>query len=121
MEVDSLPNGSKQSALGLIKSIEVSAAEQMSLILGAGEILSRIDDNKIKKGLLTRNCRDTVTMFNENILIAKNLIPFSVAVSRCDMDNLKECKPHPKGILTIWYDYIRDWYCIYADLQLRIL
>ena len=92
----------KQQAIELIRQIEIDAARQMTPIDGLFSIINSIDTKGMKRGLLTRNCKETVDLFNKLVLQSQGIAPFSVAISRDEMDSLPECKPHPAGIRMIW-------------------
>ena len=76
-----------QKAHQILHAIEIKAAEKGSLITGAETTLKNLRRNKIKVGIITRNCEDAVRK------VFPNINDFcDVFVSR---DSVKKVKPHP--------------------------
>ena len=104
LDVDGIEDAeNKQQAIDMIRKIEIDAARHMTPIEGLFSIIQLLDQQGIKRALLTRNCKETVQLFNDLVLEPRGITPFHVAVSRDDMENLRKCKPDPAGIKMIWY------------------
>ena len=79
----------REEKLELLKKFEVESALKCKLMPYADYILDKLDELGIKKGIVTRNCRESV-----NVIIKRFNLKFDFIITREDT----EPKPSPKPI-----------------------
>jgi HAD superfamily hydrolase (TIGR01509 family) len=79
----------KREKLEILKRFEIESALRSNLMPYAREIIEKLDELGLKKGIVTRNCRESV-----NIILKRFDLKFDFVITREDA----EPKPSPKPI-----------------------
>ncbi|GLT99280.1 hypothetical protein SLE2022_167260 [Rubroshorea leprosula] len=82
----------KQKAYQIIADFERQGLERLQIMPGAAELCGFLDSKKIRRGLITRNVKESVDLFHERFGVT-----FSPALSR----EFRPCKPDPAPLLHI--------------------
>jgi|Deesub1362A_J573_1020465.scaffolds.fasta_scaffold00291_23 HAD superfamily hydrolase (TIGR01549 family) len=73
----SSPEHEREKKLEILKKYELASAFESVLMPGAKEFVSHLEENNLKKGVITRNCLDSV-----NIITRKHLLNFDYIITR---------------------------------------
>lgn len=92
-EISSWSSEKQVQAFAIITEIEKDAHEKLQIMPGAKEISSFLDARRIRRGLITRNVRESVEFFHSQFGLAE----FSPALSR----EFTPYKPSPAPLLHI--------------------
>ncbi|KAL9226041.1 hypothetical protein vseg_001896 [Gypsophila vaccaria] len=82
----------QQKAYEIIADFERQGNDRLQIMPGAAELCSFLDSKNIRRGLITRNVKDSVDVFHQ-----KFGMTFSPALSR----EFRPCKPDPAPLLHI--------------------
>jgi len=96
----------QKESFKILEQFEIKAARKTKLIDGVNDVLSLIERNGLKKGIVTRNCRKSV-----DIITQKFNLNFDFVITREDAEPkpspepinlaLKITKSHPKESVTV--------------------
>jgi len=73
----SCPESDRKRKLGILKKYEVVSASESTLMPGVKDFIEFLEKNGVKKGVVTRNCVDSV-----NIITKKHLLNFDYVITR---------------------------------------
>lgn len=76
-----------QRALGIVREIELEAAEEAALLPGIEEAFENLKKNGLKIGIITRNCSEAV-----KLILDRTDLVYDVLLTR---DEVNKVKPHP--------------------------
>ncbi|KAK9725580.1 hypothetical protein RND81_05G154600 [Saponaria officinalis] len=82
----------QQKAYQIIADFERQGIDRLQVMPGAAELCGFLDSKKIRRGLITRNIKDSVDVFHQRFGMT-----FSPALSR----EFRPCKPDPAPLLHI--------------------
>lgn len=115
-ELAKIPEDSeKQKSYDILNTHEAMGAEKSVLFDGVKEFLEMLDQNSLKRGILTRNSRPVA-----QTIFKKFQLSFQSVVTR---EDVSLHKPHPEGLFTICQQWdISPSEAIYVgDSQMDIL
>jgi len=73
----SCPEPERERKFGILKRYEVLSAQKSTLMPGARDFMDLLEKNGAKKGVVTRNCADSV-----DIIVRKHLLSFDYIITR---------------------------------------
>lgn len=96
----------QKESFEILEQFEVEAAKKTRLVDGVSDVFKLIEQNRLKKGIVTRNCRKSV-----EIISKKFNLNFDFVITREDAEPkpspkpiylaLKIAKAHPKESVTV--------------------
>lgn len=89
-KIEALKGEAQIRAMEILESHEKEAAQKAELNDGISKLFQILDEKKLKRAIVTRNCRDSVTCVQERFKI-----PLGVIVTREDASP----KPSPEPVL----------------------
>jgi phosphoglycolate phosphatase-like HAD superfamily hydrolase len=81
--------------LQVIEKHEENARQQVEMMSGCAELLHWLDMKKVRRGLITRNVKASISHFHARCLYPRGIAAFEPALSR---ECISPVKPHPAAL-----------------------